>query len=92
VPQRAAALSQGGEPATERPAYRGVNPFGQRRSVSGKRICQHGHFAQASYNRLVTHPEGNAPDFALLDAHGTMVRLSDFRGRPVILTFLRGFR
>ena len=28
-----------------------------------------------------------APDFALADQHGSTVRLSDFRGRPVVLVF-----
>ncbi|MBN1304424.1 MAG: redoxin domain-containing protein [Anaerolineales bacterium] len=32
-----------------------------------------------------------APDFELNDVHGRSVRLSDFRGRNVILAFLRGF-
>lgn len=32
-----------------------------------------------------------APSFALHNAQGRLVRLSDFRGRPLILTFLRGF-
>ena len=32
-----------------------------------------------------------APDFELRDTHGRLVRLSDFRGRPVVLAFLRGF-
>jgi peroxiredoxin len=32
-----------------------------------------------------------APDFALLDINGNTVRLSDFRGKPVLLSFLRGF-
>jgi peroxiredoxin len=33
-----------------------------------------------------------APDFELSDLHGDRVRLSDFRGKKVIvLAFLRGF-
>jgi peroxiredoxin len=32
-----------------------------------------------------------APDFVVEDVDGHTVRLSDFRGRPVVLTFLRGF-
>ena len=33
-----------------------------------------------------------APDFTLLDTDGRAVRLSDYRGRPVVLVFTRGFR
>jgi hypothetical protein len=33
-----------------------------------------------------------APDFALPDIHGHMIRLNDFRGQPLVLSFLRGFR
>jgi len=32
-----------------------------------------------------------APDFELADYTGTRVRLSDFRGRNVLLVFNRGF-
>ncbi len=32
-----------------------------------------------------------APEFEGRDTHGRLVRLSDFRGQPVVLTFLRGF-
>lgn len=32
-----------------------------------------------------------APDFELIDTQGRTVRLSDFRGKPVILALLRGF-
>ncbi len=34
---------------------------------------------------------GLAPDFTLTDTQGRTVRLSDFRGRPVVLVFNRGF-
>lgn len=32
-----------------------------------------------------------APDFELEDGQGNLIRLSDFRGQPVVLSFLRGF-
>ena len=41
-------------------------------------------------SRLIT-PGDLAPDFELKDVEGNLVRLSDFRGRPVLLAFLRGF-
>jgi peroxiredoxin len=41
-------------------------------------------------NKLIT-PGELAPDFELKDITGNTVRLSDFRGRPVVLSFLRGF-
>ena len=37
-------------------------------------------------------PGDLAPDFELEDVEGNRVRLSDFRGRAVILAFLRGFQ
>jgi peroxiredoxin len=40
--------------------------------------------------KLIT-PGELAPDFELKDIRGQLVRLSDFRGRPVVLSFLRGF-
>jgi peroxiredoxin len=40
--------------------------------------------------RLIT-PGELAPDFALKDIRGRLVRLSDLRGSPVVLAFLRGF-
>jgi len=42
----------------------------------------------------MTIPESDgefAPDFELHDPNGRLVRLSDYRGRPVVLAFLRGF-
>lgn len=36
-------------------------------------------------------PGDPAPDFELDDVQGNHIRLSEFRGRPVILDFLRGF-
>ena len=40
--------------------------------------------------KLIT-PGELAPDFELQDIDGKTVRLSDFRGKPVVLSFLRGF-
>jgi peroxiredoxin len=33
----------------------------------------------------------HAPDFELRDTRGHQIRLSDYRGRAVVLAFLRGF-
>lgn len=41
-------------------------------------------------SKLIT-PGELAPDFALKDLSGKIIRLSDFRGKPVVLAFLRGF-
>jgi peroxiredoxin len=41
-------------------------------------------------SKLIT-PGERAPDFELKDVQGNSVRLSDFRGKPVVLSFLRGF-
>jgi len=41
-------------------------------------------------SKLIT-PGELAPDFELNDLEGNRRRLSDFRGRPVVLAFLRGF-
>jgi len=40
--------------------------------------------------KLIT-PGERAPDFEIEDVFGKRVRLSEFRGRPVVLAFLRGF-
>ncbi len=41
-------------------------------------------------SKLIT-PGELAPDFELKDVQGNSVRLSEFRGKPVVLSFLRGF-
>jgi peroxiredoxin len=41
-------------------------------------------------NKLIT-PGELAPDFELKDIEGNLIRLSDFRGKPVVVSFLRGF-
>lgn len=41
-------------------------------------------------NRIMT-PGELAPDFELIDVEGNFIHLSDFRGRVVVLSFLRGF-
>ena len=40
--------------------------------------------------KLIT-PGELAPDFELDDVQGNRHHLSDFRGKPVVLAFLRGF-
>jgi peroxiredoxin len=40
--------------------------------------------------KLIT-PGELAPDFELKDMEGNSIHLSDFRGKPVVLAFLRGF-
>ena len=37
------------------------------------------------------HPGEPAPLFELPDPNGVLVRLTDYRGKPIILAFLRGF-
>jgi peroxiredoxin len=39
----------------------------------------------------IIHPGEFAPDFALKDTRGREVHLSDYRGKPLVLAFLRGF-
>jgi peroxiredoxin len=41
-------------------------------------------------SKVIT-PGELAPDFELKDVEGNSVRLSRFRGKPVVLSFLRGF-
>ena len=41
-------------------------------------------------SKLIT-PGELAPDFELMNVQGQPIRLSDFRGKPVVLAFLRGF-
>lgn len=42
-------------------------------------------------SKLIT-PGDMAPDFELEDVQGNRIRLSDFRGKAVVLAFLRGFQ
>jgi peroxiredoxin len=42
-------------------------------------------------SKLIT-PGDLAPDFELEDVQGKQIRLSDFRGKPIVLAFLRGFQ
>ena len=39
---------------------------------------------------LIT-PGEPAPDFELRDTDNRLIKLSDYRGKPVVLAFLRGF-
>ncbi len=32
-----------------------------------------------------------APEFELTDTRGRLIRLADYRGKPILLAFLRGF-
>jgi peroxiredoxin len=41
-------------------------------------------------SKLIT-PGELAPDFELKNVQGSSIRLSDFRGQPIVLAFLRGF-
>ena len=41
-------------------------------------------------SKLIT-PGDLAPDFELEDVYGRHIRLSNYRGKPVVLAFLRGF-
>jgi peroxiredoxin len=41
-------------------------------------------------SKVIT-PGELAPDFELKDVQGNIVRLSGFRGQPIVLAFLRGF-
>jgi len=36
-------------------------------------------------------PGEPAPEFQLADIHNCPVSLADYRGRPIVLAFLRGF-
>ncbi len=36
-------------------------------------------------------PGEPAPEFELTDPTGRIVRLADYRGKPLVLAFLRGF-
>lgn len=45
------------------------------------------HRCGGSYDPGVVEPEALAPDFELPDQDGRAVRLTDFRGAPVVLHF-----
>lgn len=36
-------------------------------------------------------PGEPAPEFELQDTRGRLIRIIDYRGRPLVLAFLRGF-
>ena len=36
-------------------------------------------------------PGERAPEFQLTDTRGRLIRLADYRGRPLVVAFLRGF-
>jgi len=36
-------------------------------------------------------PGEPAPEFQLTDTQDRLIRLADYRGRPIVLAFLRGF-
>jgi peroxiredoxin len=42
-------------------------------------------------NPDLTTPGELAPDFELRDTDNCPIKLSDYRGKPVVLAFLRGF-
>jgi len=37
------------------------------------------------------NPGEPAPEFELRDIHENLIHLSDYRGKPIVLAFLRGF-
>ncbi len=41
-------------------------------------------------NSETLHPGDTAPDFALPTAGRSIVRLADYRGKPLVLVFIRG--
>lgn len=50
---------------------------------------------QGSVNTFMTKlitPGDPAVDFTLEDVQGRLVRLTDFRGKPIVMAFLRGFQ
>lgn len=40
---------------------------------------------------VLLHPGEPAIEFELQDTNKKLIRLSDYRGKPVVLAFLRGF-
>lgn len=52
--------------------------------------CESSWEGKSVMSKLIT-PGDLAPDFELADVQGKRIRLSDFRGKPVVVAFLRGF-
>ena len=58
--------------------------------AAGARVARASQTASAPVSGVAARVNRSAPDFALLDQHGRLVRLTDFRGRPLIVVFAFG--